>query len=128
MPNKTQVIALEEHYLDPELATHFKGLDAVPPHGAPNMPKVPERLYDLGALRLKEMDEAGVDFQVLSHAAPSLQKVDAETGMRLAQAVNDRLHQTVQAHPDRFAAFAALPTADPTGAADALDSTLTKLD
>ncbi|HTQ33535.1 MAG TPA: hypothetical protein VMI30_05160, partial [Stellaceae bacterium] len=83
MPAKPQVIALEEHYLDPELATHFTGLDAVPPHGAANLPKVPERLYDVAALRLKEMDEAGVDFQVLSHAAPSLQKVDGETGVRL---------------------------------------------
>jgi predicted TIM-barrel fold metal-dependent hydrolase len=127
MPTKPQVIALEEHYLDPELATHFKGLDAVPPHGAVNMPKVPERLYDLGALRIKEMDEAGVDFQVLSHAAPSLQKVDGETGVRLAKSVNDRLHQTVLAHPDRFAAFAALPTADPKGAADELERTVTKL-
>src|SRR5258708_27599265 len=98
MPNKTQVIALEEHYLDPELATHFKGLDAVPPRDAPTLPKVPERLYDLGALRLKEMDEAGIDFQVLSHAAPSLQKLDAETPVRLARGVNDPRHQTVQAH------------------------------
>lgn len=124
---KPQVIALEEHYLDPELATHFKGLDAVPPHGSANLPKVPERLYDLGALRLREMDEAGIDFQVLSHAAPSLQKVDAETGVRLARGVNDRLHQTVLAHPSRFAAFAALPTADPKGAADELERTVAKL-
>src|ERR1700722_15270848 len=127
MPTKPQVIALEEHYLDPELATHFKGLDAVPPHGAASMPKVPERLYDLGTLRLKEMDEAGVDFQVLSRAAPSLQKVDAETGVRLARGVNDRLAATVKAHPDRFAAFAALPSADPKGAADELERTVTKL-
>jgi predicted TIM-barrel fold metal-dependent hydrolase len=127
MPTKPQVIALEEHYLDPELATHFTGLDAVPPRDAAHLPKVPERLYDLGELRLKEMDEAGVDFQVLSHAAPSLQKVDGETGVRLAKGVNDRLHQTVLAHPDRFAAFAALPTADPKGAADELERTVTKL-
>ena len=127
MPTKPLIIALEEHYLDPELATHFTGLDAVPPHDAAHLPKVPERLYDLGELRLKEMDEAGVDFQVLSHAAPSLQKVDGETGVRLAKSVNDRLHQTVLAHPDRFAAFAALPTADPKGAADELERTVTKL-
>jgi predicted TIM-barrel fold metal-dependent hydrolase len=127
MPTKPQIIALEEHYLDPELAAHFTGLDAVPPRDAGHLPKVPERLYDLGELRLMEMDEAGVDFQVLSHAAPSLQKVDGETGVRLAKSVNDRLHQTVLAHPDRFAAFAALPTADPKGAADELERTVTKL-
>src|SRR5580704_18463121 len=117
MPTKHQIIALEEHYLDPELATHFTGLDKVPPHGAPNMPKVPERLYDLGALRLKEMDEAGIDFQVLSHAAPSLQKLEPDVAVRLARGVNDRLKQTVDAHPQRFAACAAIPTPDPKGAA-----------
>src|ERR1700744_5818114 len=94
MPTRPQVIALEEHYLDPELAAHFTGLDAVPPHGAANMPKVPERLYDLGALRLKEMDEAGVDFQVLSHAAPSLQKLDAETSARLPKRGKEPPKQT----------------------------------
>ena len=127
MPTKPQIIALEEHYLDPELATHFAGLDKVPPHGAPNMPKVPERLYDLGALRLKEMDEAGVDFQVLSHAAPSLQKLDPDTAVRLARGVNDRLKQTVDAHPQRFAAFAAIPTPDPKAAADELERCVSKL-
>jgi hypothetical protein len=29
-----------------------------------------KRLYDLGQLRLKEMDEARIDIQVLSHASP----------------------------------------------------------
>src|ERR1700733_9774640 len=98
MPAKPQVIALEEHYLDAELATHFTGLDAVPPHGAANLPKVPERLYDLGQLRIREMDEAGIDFQVLSHAAPSLQKLVPDVAVRLAQGVNNRLHETVLAH------------------------------
>jgi len=127
MPTKPQVIALEEHYLDPELATHFTGRDAVPPHGAVFLPKVPERLYDVGALRLKEMDEAGIDFQVLSHSAPSLQRLDAETAVRLAKGVNDRLKQTVDAHPHRFAGFGALPTADPKAAADELERCVTKL-
>jgi len=130
MPAKPQVIALEEHYLDPEVAAQFRGLNAVPSRGSggeAGIPKLYQRLYDTAELRLKEMDDAGVDIQVLSHAAPSLQQVDAETGSKLAKGVNDRLHQTVLAHPDRFAAFAALPTADPKGAADELERTVTKL-
>jgi predicted TIM-barrel fold metal-dependent hydrolase len=130
MPAKPYVVALEEHYLDPEVARHFTGVDAVPPPGAAGderRPTVARRLYDLEELRLKEMDEAGIDFQVLSHAAPSLQKFDAETATRLAQGVNDRLHRTVLRHPDRFAAFAALPTPDPKAAADELERTVTKL-
>jgi len=130
MPTKPLVIALEEHYLDPEVARHFVGLDAVPPPGAggdERRPTVARRLYDLDELRLKEMDEAGIDIQVLSHAAPSLQKFDADTAVRLAQGVNDRLYQTVQRHPDRYAAFAALPTANPAAAADELERAVTRL-
>ena len=118
MANKPTVIALEEHYLDPEVK-QFGGPGAGP--------EIVRRLDDLGALRLKEMDEAGIDFQVLSHSIPGLQSVDAATGVPLARRVNDRLHEAVQRHPDRFAAFAALPTADPRAAADELERTITRL-
>src|SRR6266513_2081540 len=118
MAAKSYVIALEEHYLDPEV----KQL------GGPGAGRdIVERLDDLGALRLKEMDEAGIDLQVLSHSIPGLQVVDAATGVPLARRANDRLHETVRAHPDRFAGFAALPTADPRAAADELERTVTKL-
>jgi predicted TIM-barrel fold metal-dependent hydrolase len=121
MATKPQVIALEEHYFDPEVRTHVSGLDAT------TAPRIVERLDDLGALRLKEMDESGIDIQVLSHANPSLQKLDATTAVPLARRVNDRLHEAVQRHPDRFAAFAALPTADPKAAADELERSVTRL-
>jgi 2,3-dihydroxybenzoate decarboxylase len=71
MAPKSYVIALEEHYQDGELKQHRGG-------------GVAERLDDVGALRLKEMDEAGIDLQVLSHANPGLQGVDAGTGVPLA--------------------------------------------
>jgi predicted TIM-barrel fold metal-dependent hydrolase len=121
MATKPYIIALEEHYFDAEVRTHVTGLDAT------NAPRLVERLDDVGALRLKEMDEAGIDVQVLSHANPSLQKLDAATAVPLARRVNDRLHQTVKAHPERFAGFAALPTADPQAAADELERTVTRL-
>lgn len=119
---KTQVIALEEHYWDKELAGHFA-------ERGPEMkvPALHERLHDLGALRLREMDEAGVDVQVLSHGAPSLQRLDADLAVPLARKVNDRLKEAINAHPGRFEGFAALPTADPKAAADELERTVTKL-
>ena len=119
--NGAQVIALEEHYWDGEVAKHFVGRDSS------RRPALQERLEDLGELRIKEMDAAGIDIQVLSHGAPSLQKLDAETAVRLATGVNDRLHEVVRANPDRFAAFAALPTPDPKAAADELERAVTKL-
>ena len=91
-------------------------------------PKIVERLDDVGAGRIAEMDAAGIDMQVLSHGAPSVQKIaDAELAVRLARAANDRLAETVRTHPDRFAAFAALPTPDPKAAADELERTVTRL-
>ena len=68
-----------------------------------------ERLFDLGALRLKEMDEAGIDMQVISHGAPSAQKLPADGAAALVRGVNDRLAAACAANPKRFAAFAALP-------------------
>jgi len=65
--------------------------------------------------------------QVLSHANPGLQKLDADTAVSLARGANDRLHEAVRAHPDRFAAFAAIPTPEPKAAADELERTVTKL-
>ena len=61
------VIAIEEHYWDDELEKTFTGGEAGRPGEQYN------RLKDLGALRLKEMDEAAIDIQVLSHGAPSTQ-------------------------------------------------------
>jgi len=107
------VIAIEEHYSDPELYALFTGRDSFAP------PHVLKALGDTGETRLKDMDAAGIDIQVLSHTAPSLQKI--ETGaVELARRVNDRLAQIVKTQPARYAAFAALPTSDPAAAADEL--------
>src|SRR5215212_11287271 len=98
------IIALEEHYWDAELAKHFTGLEA----GREG--EATRRLHDLGSLRLKEMDEAGVDVQVISHGAPAVQRLDADVAVPLARKANDRLQQAVRAHPGRFEGFAVLPT------------------
>src|SRR5256885_14306843 len=118
---KCQVIAIEEHYWDPMLTEHFTGSDA--PRGAPT----DKWLYDFSEIRLKEMDEAGIDMQVLSHGAPSAQKLSGPDAVAVTRRANDRLHAVVAANPKRFAAFAALPTSDPKAAADELERT-TKLD
>ncbi len=114
------VIAIEEHYWDAELAKTFTGLEATRP--GPQS----DRLHDLGALRLKEMDECGIDMQVISHGAPSAQKLSGDGAVALVQRVNDRLAAACAANPKRFTAFAALPTADPKAAADELERTVTK--
>jgi 2,3-dihydroxybenzoate decarboxylase len=115
------VIAIEEHYWDAELGKTFTGLEA----GKGG--EIDQRLHDLGALRIKEMDEAGIDIQVLSHGAPSTQKLGPDVAVDLTRKVNDRLHAAMKAHPTRFAAFGALPTAVPDAAADELERTTKEL-
>ena len=83
---KPFVVTLEEHYWDAELLTHFGGRDGN------RISAVEQRLQDLGELRLKEMDEAGIDLQVLSHGAPGAQKLPADIAARLARETNDRLY------------------------------------
>jgi predicted TIM-barrel fold metal-dependent hydrolase len=121
MAPKPQVIALEEHYFDPEVKRHITGRDRL---GG----RVAARLDDVGQGRIAEMDAAGIDLQVLSHGAPSVQRIeDAALAVSLAKGANDRLAETVKSHPDRFAAFAMLPTAAPEAAADELERAVTRL-
>jgi predicted TIM-barrel fold metal-dependent hydrolase len=114
------VIALEEHYWDQELVSHYQGVESI------RDPDIVKRVYDLGELRLKEMDEAGIDIQVLSHGAPSTQKLGGNIAVELAQRVNDRLATAISVYPKRLSAFAALPTSDPEAAAKELERTVTK--
>ncbi|MFM9972908.1 MAG: amidohydrolase family protein [Burkholderiales bacterium] len=120
MAAKQEIITLEEHYWDKETASHFGD-------GVGFAPRVLDRLYDYSALRVREMDEAGIDIQVLSHGSPSTQRGDAQTMVSVARGANDRLAQIVKAHPTRFAAFAQIPTPDPEAAADELERCVDKL-
>ncbi|HYZ34431.1 MAG TPA: amidohydrolase family protein [Crenalkalicoccus sp.] len=109
-----RIVALEEHYADPELLAEF-GAEDLPP------PPLRAQLLDLAEGRLRAMDEAGIELQVLSHTAPATQKMEAAAAVRLARRANDRLQRVVEAHPTRFAAFAILPTPDPEAAAAELE-------
>ena len=120
MNKKNKIIAIEEHYFDPDLTKHFSKEDALPI-------ELQKQLEDVDELRLKEMDDAGVDVQVLSLAPPATQCLGADSAATIAKHTNDRLAEIVQTHPDRFAGFAALPTADPTAAAQELERTVNDL-
>ena len=54
------IVTLEEHYSDDEMASHF------PAGGASRDSHMMDRLRDLGERRIREMDEAGVDIQVIA--------------------------------------------------------------
>lgn len=121
MTKKPFVIGIEEHYADPEIMATWTGYEAA------KTGDITKRLFDLADLRIEAMDKAGIDFQVLSHSAPAVQKMDAESAIRMARIANDRLAAAVRLHPKRFAGFAIVPTPDPKAAADELERAVTEL-
>lgn len=91
------------------------------------LPPVPGRITDLGEGRLREMDEAGIDMQVLSLSFPGVEMFNAADGTAVAKSVNDELSEVVRRCPERFAGFAAIAPQDPGAAADELERAVTKL-
>ncbi|HEY4829892.1 MAG TPA: amidohydrolase family protein [Solirubrobacteraceae bacterium] len=122
-----RTIALEEHCLTPELR-ELLGPQIHPYYAVHRWPPaLEERLMDLGDGRIAEMDAQGIDVQVLSQVQPGLEHSTAERATPVARAFNDRVAEAVAAHPDRFAALAALPTANPNAAAEELARTTDEL-
>ena len=116
----SRIIALEEAFLHPKLGALYD------PSYAKQLDLIKDRLTDLGPERIKRMDAAGIDLQVLSHVSPGVQTLDRETAILLSIEINDWLFETIKPYPDRFAAFAMLPTQSPKDAAMELERTVTK--
>ena len=114
-----RTIALEEHISTPALQEAF----AAGTRGAPSeyVRTIQEKLLDLGAGRIANMDAAGIDMQVLSLAVASLDRLEPATVTALARDANDRMAAAVRAHPTRFAAFAAVHLREPEQAAAELE-------
>ncbi len=122
-----RAIALEEHCLTPELR-QVLGPQIHPYYAVHRWPpELEARLLDLGDGRIAEMDEQGIDIQVLSSVQPGLEHIEPERAVPVARAFNERLAEAVAEHPDRLAAFAALATSDPPSAADELARTVQEL-
>jgi predicted TIM-barrel fold metal-dependent hydrolase len=119
--SKPLIVTLEEHYSDAAVVNYLGSVEGS------RSSESRSRLEDLGELRLKEMDEAGIDIQVISHAAPGLQRITGDVAVTLAREANDRLAHAIHAKPSRFAAFASLPTTQPLAAADELERSVTRL-
>jgi len=126
-----RVIAIEEHFITPMYrekvgANEFRNF-YLTSRGQQIGHDIIEENMDLGARRLAHMDAHGVDVQVLSFGSPGPQAFGADVGIPMARDANERLHQTVQKNPKRFAGFAALPTADPKAAAAELERCVKEL-
>jgi aminocarboxymuconate-semialdehyde decarboxylase len=71
--------------------------------------------------RLKAMDRASVDMEVLTLMSPGVERAPAEDGVRLARLANDEFGQIKEKYPDRFTALAALPYQEPQAAVKELE-------
>jgi predicted TIM-barrel fold metal-dependent hydrolase len=123
-------IAIEEHW---NSASIRDALDRLP-DGARDesvafnaMGDNQARLEDTGQGRIEAMDAAGIDVSVLSVVTPATQALPAREAVALARDANDEATDAVRAHPERFRAFATLPTSDPQAAAAELERCATRL-
>jgi hypothetical protein len=122
-----RVIALEEHYatqrfIDGPGSSFLNRMSSAGGEQfAGGASGLLERLADLADGRIAAMDAAGVDVAVLSLTSPGLEQSTAAEAVPLARETNDQLAAAITQNPQRLRGFAALPTADPTAAADELE-------
>jgi len=88
---------------------------------------IEDSLLDVAEGRLKAMDEAGIDIQVLSLSTPGCEQFSPADGTTWAKKTNDELAKAVRKHPDRFIGLAALAPQSPHEAADELERAVKEL-
>ncbi len=117
-----RIVALEEHFTVPPLVRRIDP-EAIARHGFPTgfAGNLADKLSDLGALRLAEMDEAGITVHVLSSSGPGADLIDGQDGVAFARDINDVLAKAVATHPGRLAGFVHLPMRSPQAAADEME-------
>ena len=131
-PVSCRRIAAEEGWITPEMAAMYRRAIAdgsIPDPGfqslwgffagspSPRAADLYRRIQDLDDERLRDMDQLGIDLQLLMLTAPGVQCFDAATGSALARSSNDILADSVRRHPTRLAGMAAVAPQDPQGAA-----------
>jgi len=67
-----------------------------------DMKAVFDRTMNFGEGRLKDMDEAGVDYVHMSLTTPGAEWFEPETGKKIAAEANDIIAKAVAEYPDRF--------------------------
>ncbi len=117
-----RLITLEEHFATPAF---FDGPARFVKERAEKIGDrylaVVERLRDVDAMRISEMDAAGIDMQILSLSAPGVEQMEPADAVAMARDTNDYLADAVKKHPKRFAGFAAVPTGAPKQAVEELE-------
>jgi 2,3-dihydroxybenzoate decarboxylase/5-carboxyvanillate decarboxylase len=144
MANKVRLIATEEAWSIPEVAAELgkvsrgpsQSLDKLLIQGVYDSPTDTtgygkmdflSGLLDAEQQRLKQMDELGVDMQLMALTAPGVQMFDADTAHELAVLANDRLAALCQKYPTRFAGLASFAPHSPKRAAQEMERAVNEL-
>ena len=88
------------------------------------------KLLDITGLRLKQMNDNNIIFQILSFTAPGIQGLRTKTvnnQIITAQKANDYLYNKIKEYPNRFKAFATLPMQSPKDAVIELERCINDL-
>ena len=117
-----KTITIEEHFMSPGYADGpGRNVIEYGRRAGDHMRYIYEQLLDVGEKRIAAMDEAGIDVQVLSIITPGTEQLEAAEAIRIARETNDFVADAVTKYPNRFAGFAALPTAAPDKAVTELE-------
>jgi predicted TIM-barrel fold metal-dependent hydrolase len=125
-----KIIGLEEHFVTRDVLAAWHALDAQwqdPGLQHHESGDIGERLANLAERRIADMDDMGMDVQVLSLTAPGLQSQEPEEAVSLQTSINDLIAATVKQRSDRFQGFATLATPDPEAAAAEFRRAVTQL-
>ncbi len=124
-----KALAENEHYPklvhaeDEEKRRIWHTPDVAQPYGNPLL----DALSDTGWKRIAKMDACGVNIQILSVSAPSIDQLEPEIGTELARQANNTLFEVIREHPDRFKGYAVLAPKAPEEAADELERAVKEL-
>jgi len=121
-----RIVTLEEHIAFPAMINKIPKEKLRPQDQSPMMQQIMPKLEDITGERLQLMDESGITVQVLSAVNAGANLLSPEDAPAFAKEYNDMLAEKISAQPDRFAAFAHLPTTNPVAAAQELERVVKK--
>ncbi|MFD8717567.1 amidohydrolase family protein [Streptomyces sp. NPDC059629] len=115
------LIAIEEHWVTPDLTTALKALPRPDESLAFNeMGDHRQRLEDLGGDRIATMDAQGIDISILALTPPGTHPLSPGQARDLSRAANDTAIAAVDKNPTRFRALSTLPMSSPEHIVDEL--------
>ena len=135
-------IATEEGWITQELMKRYQQLLERGDHGDPGFQSLWgffgrsqsqrardlfERVQDLDARRIADMDATGIDVQLLMLTSPGVQMFAPDEATALAASSNDQLAETIARHPTRYSGLAAFAPNAPQEAAKEIERSVRKL-